>query len=58
MASQESQSSQSSHTTCTTLPESEILTESELDEDIPTTSIETSRDQRLAIQTVLRFKVP
>ena len=61
MASQESessQSSQSSHTTCTTLPESEILTESELDEDIPTTSIKTSRDQRLAIQTALRFKVP
>jgi hypothetical protein len=60
IASQESELSQSSHTMCTTLPESEILTESELDElsDIPTTSLETTRDQRLAIQTTLRFKVP
>jgi hypothetical protein len=60
MASQESESSQLSHTTCATLPESEILTESELDElaDIPTTSLETTRDQRVAIKTALRFKVP
>ena len=58
MASQESQSLQSSQTTCTTLPESEILTESELEDDILTASIETTRDQRLVIKTVLKFKVP
>jgi hypothetical protein len=60
MASQESESSQSSQATCATLPESEILTESELDElsSIPTTSLETTRDQRVTIKTALRFKVP
>ena len=60
MASQESESSQSSYTTCATLPESDILTESELDElaDIPTDSRQTTRDQRLAIKTALQFKVP
>ena len=58
MASQESQSSQSSQTTCATLPESEILTESELEDDILTTSIETTRDQGLTIKTTLKFKVP
>ena len=57
MASQESQSLQ---TTCATLPESEILTESELDElaNILTDSRQTTRDQRLAIKTALQFKVP
>jgi hypothetical protein len=61
MASQESQSSQSSqssYTTCATLPESEILTESELDDDILTTSFDITRDQRVAIKTALLFKVP
>jgi hypothetical protein len=43
-----------------TLPESEILTESEPDElsEIPTTSLDTTRDQRIAIKTALLFKVP
>ena len=58
MASQESQLSQSLQTTCVTLPESEILTESELEDDILTASIETTRDQRIVIKTVLKFKVP
>jgi hypothetical protein len=57
MASEESQSSQ---TTCATLPESDMLTESELDElsYIPTTSIETTRDQRLAIKTAIEGVEP
>jgi hypothetical protein len=52
--------SQESNTTCETLPESEILTESKLDElsQIPTDSRQTTRDQRLAIKTALRFQVP
>jgi len=52
--------SQDSNTTCETLSESEILTESELDElsQIPTTSFNTTRDQRIAIKTALLFKVP
>ena len=40
------------------LPESEILTESEPEDEIPTTSFETTRDQRIAIKTALLFKVP
>lgn len=54
MASQESQ------ITCETLPESEILTELEPDElsNIPTTSLDTTRDQRIAIKTALLFKIP
>ena len=56
----DSQESQESQLTCEALPESEILTESELDElsEIPTTSISTTRDQRIAIKTALLFKVP
>jgi hypothetical protein len=52
--------SQESQFTCETLPESEIFTESELDElsEIPTTSCDTTRDQRIAIKTALLFKVP
>ena len=54
MASQESQF------TCETVPESEILTESEQDElsEIPTTSLDTTRDLRIAIKTALLFQVP
>jgi len=53
-------SSQESNTTCETLSESEILTESEPDKlsQIPTDSRQTTRDQRLAIKTALRFHVP
>jgi transposase len=53
-------SSQESNTTCETLSESEIFTESEPDElsQIPTDSRQTTRDQRLAIKTALRFHVP
>jgi hypothetical protein len=60
MDSQESQESQESQFTCDTLPESEIFTESEPDElsEIPTTSLDTTRDQRIAIKTALLFKVP
>ena len=60
MASQESESSQSSPSTCATLPESEILTESDLNKlsGIPTTSLETTRDQRVTIKTTLWSKVP
>ena len=56
----DSQESQESQFTCETLPESEIFTESELDElsEIPTTSLDTTRDQRIAIKTALLFKVP
>src|SRR5260370_33627580 len=56
----DSQESQESLFTCETLPESEILTESEPDElsEIPTTSLDTTRDQRIAIKTALLFKVP
>ena len=56
----DSQESQESQLTCEALPESEILTESELDElsEIPTTSISTTRDQRIAIKTAVLFKVP
>jgi transposase len=52
--------SQESQLTCETLPESEIFTESEPDElsEIPTTSCDTTRDQRIAIKTALLFKVP
>ena len=52
--------SQESNTTCESLPESEIPTESELDElsEIPTDSLDTTRDQRIAIKTALLFKVP
>jgi hypothetical protein len=52
--------SQESQFTCETLPESEIFTESEPDElsEIPTTSLDTTRDQRIAIKTALLFKVP
>ena len=52
--------SQESNTTCESLPESEIPTESELDKlsEIPTDSLDTTRDQRIAIKTVLLFKVP
>jgi hypothetical protein len=50
--------SQESNTTCETLPESEILTESELDDQIPTISFDKTRDQRIAIKTALLFKVP
>ena len=49
-----------SDSSCEPLPESEILTESEPDElsHIPTDSRQTTRDQRLAIKTALRFQVP
>jgi hypothetical protein len=49
-----------SRSSCKPLPESEIVTESELDElsQILTNSRQTTRDQRLAIKTTLRFKVP
>ncbi|KIM99105.1 hypothetical protein OIDMADRAFT_56273 [Oidiodendron maius Zn] len=52
--------SQESNTTCESLPESEIPTESELEElsEIPTDSLDTTRDQRIAIKTALLFKVP
>ena len=40
------------------LPESEILTESEPEDKIPTTSFETTQDQHIAIKTILLFKVP
>ena len=52
--------SQESQFTCETLPESEIVPESELDElsEIPTTSLDTTRDQRIAIKTALLSKVP
>jgi hypothetical protein len=52
--------SQESNTTCETLSEAEILTESEPDKlsQIPTTSYDTTRDQRIAIKTALLFKVP
>jgi hypothetical protein len=50
--------SQESNTTCETLPESEILTESELEDTRPTTSNNTTRDQCIAIKTALLFKVP
>jgi hypothetical protein len=41
-------------------PELEVMTESELDElsEIPTNSLHTTRDQRIAIKTALLFKVP
>src|ERR1700733_2942457 len=56
----DSQESQEWQFTCETLPESEIFTESELDElsEIPTASCDTTRDQRSAIKTALLFKVP
>jgi hypothetical protein len=43
-----------------TIPESEILTESELDKlsEIPTSSMDTTRDLRIAIKTTLLFQVP
>ena len=52
--------SQESNTTCESLPESEIPTESELDElsEIPTDSLDTIGDQYIAITTALLFKVP
>jgi hypothetical protein len=52
--------SQESNTTCETLSEAEILTESEPDKlsQIPTTLCDTTRDQRIAIKTALLFKVP
>jgi hypothetical protein len=52
--------SQESNTTCETLPESGILTESEPDKlsEIPTISFDTTRDQCIAIKTALLFKVP
>ena len=64
MASQESnttyESLPESNTTCESLPKSEIPTESELDElsEIPTDSLDTTCDQRIAIKTALLFKVP
>ena len=61
MDSQDSQDSQDSYDTqitCDTLPESQIVTESEPDEQIPTSSFDTTRDQRIAIKTALLFKVP
>jgi hypothetical protein len=56
----DSQESQESQLSCETLPESEILTESEPDElsEIPTNALHTTRDQRIAIKTALLFKVP
>ena len=50
--------SQDSNTTCEILPESEIFTESELDDAIPTTSYDITPDQRIAIKIALLFKVP
>jgi transposase len=52
--------SQESNTTCETLSEAEIFTESEPDElsQILTTSRDTTRDQRIAIKTALLFNVP
>ncbi|KIN09120.1 hypothetical protein OIDMADRAFT_48949 [Oidiodendron maius Zn] len=51
--------SQESNTMCETLSESEILTESELEDNPrPTTALDTTRDQRIAIKTALLFKVP
>lgn len=50
--------SQESNTTCETLSEAEILTESESEDTRPTTSHDTTRDQRIAIKTALLFKVP
>jgi hypothetical protein len=50
--------SQESNTTCETLSEAEILTESESEDTRPTTSHDTTRDQCIAIKTALLFKVP
>ena len=52
--------SQESNTTCESLPESEIPTESELDElsEITTDSLEITYNQYIAIKTILLFKVP
>ena len=47
-----------SQLTCEALPVSEILTESKLEDEIPTTSFDTTRDLRIAIKTTLLFKVP
>jgi hypothetical protein len=65
--------SQLSQETCETLPESQILTESEPESDFEpepesqitncstparTTHLSTSRDTRIAIKTALLFKIP
>ena len=47
-----------SQLTCEALPVSEILTESKLEDEIPTTSFDTTRDLRIAIKTTLLFKLP
>ena len=43
---------------CEALHVSEILTESKLEDEIQTTSFDTTRDLRIAIKTTLLFKLP
>jgi hypothetical protein len=56
-----SQNSEDTSYTCAPLEEDDIITESDVSDDdrspIKTNSLDTTRNQRLAIKTALQFKI-